>query len=173
MDFKKLCKLYSINKDRIEDKKLIHEKLSISYELLQYKKRKLKTGALKFTFKQLYYDEYLISSWFALESSAQDPNTFEKKVKATLKLLDLGWDGSTLILLGSIFGITFNYYGMRLKDWYCFYITGDFKESVLRVSLEAVFKLTDNKLMPKYNFITTLELMGNSIVDLMLYLNLF
>jgi hypothetical protein len=62
MDFKNLCKLYVANKDRIVDKKLMREGLYLSYALLQYKKNKLKTGALKFTFKQLYYDEYLISS---------------------------------------------------------------------------------------------------------------
>jgi hypothetical protein len=104
-----------------------------------------------------------------LESAAQDPNTFEKKVKATMKLLDWGWDWPTLLLLGTIFGVTINYYGTKLNNWYCFYIIGDFKESVLRVGLEAVFKVTDNKLIPNYS----LEIMNDSIIDLMLYLNLF
>jgi len=88
MDFKKLCKLYIVNKDRMINKVLVHKAFYLSYELLKYKKNKLKIGELKFAFKQLYYDEYLISSWFELVSAAQDPNTFEKKVKATLKMLD-------------------------------------------------------------------------------------
>ena len=173
MDFKKLCKLYVANKDRIVDKKLIYDKLCVSYGLLQFKKSKLKTGALKFTFKQLYYDEYLISSWFALESAAQDPNTFEKKVKATLKLLDWAWDWPTILLLGTIFGTLINYYGSRLSNFYNVYIIGDYKEDVLRISLESVFKLTENKLTCKPGFTSSLEMLRESIIDLMLYLNLF
>lgn len=173
MDFKKLCKLYVENKDRIVDKKLVYKKIYISYELLKFKKNKLKTGALKFTFKQLYYDEYLISSWFAVESVAQDPNTFEKKVKATLKLLDLAFDWSTILLLGVICGTLINYYGSRIKSFYNFYITGDYTKDVLRISLESVFNLIDNKLFCKSNFISVFEILRDSIIDLMLYLNLF
>lgn len=173
MDFKKLCKLYVANKDRIVDKKLMQERLYISYELLQYKKNKLKTGALKFTFKQLYYDEYLISSWFALESAAQDPNTFEKKVKATLKLLDWAWDWPTILLLGTILGTLLNYYGSRLSNFYNVYITGDYTQDVLRVGLESIFNLTDNKLINNSNLIPSLGMLRDSIVDLILYLNLF
>jgi len=173
MDFKKLCKLYIVNKDRMINKVLVHKAFYLSYELLKYKKNKLKIGELKFAFKQLYYDEYLISSWFELVSAAQDPNTFEKKVKATLKMLDWAWDWSTIFLLGIIIGTLINYYGSRLTSFYNIYIIGDYSQEVLKAGLKQVFKLTDFKLLDATIWDSNRTILQEAIIDLILYLNLF
>jgi len=57
VDFKKACKFYVTNYTRLKNKQQARHLLAQSYHLLQYKRRKLKTGSTTFVFKQLFYGE--------------------------------------------------------------------------------------------------------------------
>lgn len=61
MDFKKACYFYVQNYSALKNRKQARKLVSTSYQLLQYKRKKLKTGSTTFVFKQLFYGDWLIT----------------------------------------------------------------------------------------------------------------
>lgn len=57
MDFKKACYFYVQNYSALKNRKQARKLVSTSYQLLQYKRKKLKTGSTTFVFKQLFYGD--------------------------------------------------------------------------------------------------------------------
>lgn len=174
MDFKKACKFYVTNYTRLKDKQQARRLLAQSYQLLQYKRRKLKTGSTTFVFKQLFYGEWLISQWFEMEFTSQEsPYELRKKVERTLQLLDWAWDFKNLLLAG-IIGVTlFNYVTSHIEDYYNYFIAGDLEEKVVRLGLKSVFSMIEPRLfrvkqVPDFIYEST-----SALVDVAMVFDLF
>jgi len=93
VDFKKICYFYVTNFTRLKNREAVRRHVSASYHLLQYKRKKLKSGSTTFVFKQMFYGDWLIAQWFEMEFSnqagASDP---QKGVERTMVLLEWSWD---------------------------------------------------------------------------------
>ena len=71
-----------------------------SFESLQLKRQKLKTGTIKFSFKTFYYNGILWFQWFEMEYSSQPmANKGAQEAKRILDTLSLKKDLQTLILI--------------------------------------------------------------------------
>jgi hypothetical protein len=139
---------------------------------LQYKRKKLKSGATTFVFKQMYYGEWLVAQWFEMEFTSQSsPYELRKKIERTLDILEWSWDFKTLLILSVIFGIGFNYYSSLLEDYYSVSIAGGFEPSVIKAGLEETFRVAEqhtnnSHLKPIFN-------LSSSFVDLAIVFDLF
>ena len=143
-----------------------------SYNLLIFKRGKLKVGATTFVFKRLFYGEWLISEWFELEFISQtSPYESRKGVERTLAVLEWSWDFKTILILGISLTTIFNYYSAKLGDFYSISIAGGFEPKVVRCGLENIFELT-NKPFSSFGFEYAFNC-SSLVVDVAMHLNLF
>lgn len=172
MDFKHACKFYVLNYKRLKNPTEARHLVANSYHLLQYKRKKLRTGSTTFVFKQLFYGEWLIYQWFDMEFTTQaSPYELQKGVERTLNILDWSWDFKNLLLLGLILATGFNYVTSHIEDYYNTLIAGGFEESVIRVGLSETFKMTE--IHPLSLTTTSTPSLTNSLVDLAMVFDLF
>lgn len=172
MDFKKACYFYVQNYSALKNRKQARKLVSTSYQLLQYKRKKLKTGSTTFVFKQLFYGDWLITQWFEMEFTNQTGSSdLQKGVERTLSMLDWSWDFKNLLLLGVISTTLFNYLTSYVEDYYNSCIAGNFEEVVIRTGLEAVFtKAAPRRIDGSINPMLDLT---SSIVDVAMVFDLF
>lgn len=172
MDFKQACKFYVLNYKRLKNPAEARNLVSNSYHLLQYKRKKLRTGSTTFVFKQLFYGDWLISQWFDMEFKTQTgPYELQKGVERTLSTLDWSWDFKNLLLLGVIFATGFNYITSHVEDYYNTLIAGGFEESVIRVGLGETFKMIEVHSLSSP--VTPMSSLTDSLVDLAMVFDLF
>jgi hypothetical protein len=89
VDFKQACKFYVLNYKLFKNPAKARKFVSYTYQVLQYKRKKLKSGAATFVFKQMFYGEWLICQWFEMEFTTQSgPYELQKGVDRTMALLD-------------------------------------------------------------------------------------
>jgi len=172
VDFKKACKFYITNYKLLNDPIKARALISESYNLLRYKRSKLKSGTTIFVFKQLYYGEWLVSQWFEMEfTSRKGPHNLRKGVEETLAVLDWSWDFKNLLLLGLIFLTGFNHITSHLESYYTVFIAGGFEENVVRVGLNCIFRMAELRaLTPPRHVIYSLT---SELIDVALVFDLF
>jgi len=146
--------------------------VSASYHLLQYKRKKLKSGSTTFVFKQMFYGDWLIAQWFEMEFSNQagssDP---QKGVERTMVLLEWSWDFKNCLLVGVIGLTIFNYLSSHVENYYNSFIAGGYEEVVIRTGIEAVFTQANPRRLNGSSY-HMLDL-TTSIVDLAMVFDLF
>jgi hypothetical protein len=172
VDFKQACKFYVANYKRLKNPTEARNLVANSYHLLQYKRKKLRTGSTTFVFKQLFYGDWLIYQWFDMEFSTQTSlNESQKGVERTLGLLDWSWDFKNIILLGVITATGFNYFTAQIEDYYNTLIAGGFEESVIRVGLDETFKMIEVRSFSSHT--VSMHSLTDSVVNLAMVFDLF
>lgn len=90
------------------------------YELLQWKRNKLKLGAIVFEVKETYFNGVLLHEEIDIRYTRQDnTDTDELKIENRLKAIGWKWDlKNILALLTVIFGLCCEFYTYA-HHWYC------------------------------------------------------
>lgn len=164
MDFSQLCKFYVKFYKSFKNKLFLDNLLRESFDSLQLKKQKLKTGSIKFAFKTFKFNNITIFQWFEMEYKAQPTADKEKKdVEKTLETLSLKKDLQTLILLLIFLIVTITYINYFIDT----YITSIIMPKPLDISQKNIFITVFELILPRMESLnTTLKLICESNIRL-------
>lgn len=120
MNLEHLIKTIKKNYHLLKDEKFALNFVRYHIELLQWKKNKLKLGAIVFEVKETYFHGILLIEEVDIRYIRQDnTDTDELKLENRLKAIGWKWDLKNVIaLLVVIFGLLCELY-THLHFWYC------------------------------------------------------
>lgn len=90
MNFERLLKFYVDNYDLIRNKKLARSYIDYQYNLLLWKRGKLKLGAIVFEIRETFFHEVKVYEWIEIRYIRQD-NTESDNIKLETRLKAIGW----------------------------------------------------------------------------------
>lgn len=120
MNLDLLIKILNKNYHRLPNKTIALNLLRYNIELLQWKRNKLKLGAIIFEIKETYFHGVLLLEEIDIRHIRQDnTDTDELKIENRLKAIGWKWDlKNVLALLFVIFGLCCELY-TYVHYWYC------------------------------------------------------
>lgn len=146
MNLEQLCRTASKNWDNIPDKKKALRYIRYQFELLAWKRNKLKLGAIAFDIKEIKIDQFVVWELIEIRYIRQDTTAEdENKLENVLKRLGWHWDIKNMIAL---FVVIFNIFCLILgffKMQYINYLPSlAFRDEccdfALKSGLEIIFK---------------------------------
>jgi hypothetical protein len=119
MNFEQLLKTIKENYHRLKDETFALNFVRYHYELLQWKRNKLKLGAIVFEIKETYFNGVLLHEEVDIRHIRQDnTKTDELKLENRLKAIAWKWDFKNVVaLMFVIFGLSCELY-THLYYWY-------------------------------------------------------
>lgn len=145
MNLEQLCRTVKENWDIIPDKKKALKYIRYQFELLAWKRQKLKLGAIAFDIKETRLDEIVVWEDIEIRYIRQDTTTEdERKLENVLKRLGWQWDVKNIIAMSVVIFNAFCLLLAFIKMQYAKYLpTLAFRDPtcdyVLRYGFEAVF----------------------------------
>lgn len=120
MNLEHLIKTVRENFHRLKDEKFALNFVRYHIELLQWKRNKLKLGAIVFEVKETYFNGVLLIEEVDIRYIRQDnTDTDELKIENRLKAIGWKWDlKNVLAFLTVVFGLLCELY-THLHYWYC------------------------------------------------------
>jgi len=120
MNLEHLIKTIRENYHRLKNETFALNFVRYHIELLQWKRNKLKLGAIVFEIKETYFNGVLLSEDIDIRYIRQDnTDTDALKIENRLKAIGWKWDFKNIVaLLLVITGIIFQLY-FYLHQWYC------------------------------------------------------
>lgn len=166
MDFKKTCQQYNKHLNKLQGSAQALLLVRQSYELLQLKRLKLKTGATTFSFKSLSYGGIVLCYWFELEFTAQSgPNKSRSDMERVLKLLKWSYNLTTLLLLTTTFLIVFTYLNYLLDYYIQYFICFNVNSTTNHLLITHLFDMDSCEILQPWFSQDS----HSPIVDLILY----
>jgi len=120
MNLEHLIKTVRENYNRLKSETFALNFIRYHIELLQWKRNKLKLGAIVFEIKETYFNGVLLAEEIDIRYIRQDnTDTDELKIENRLKAIGWKWDLKNVVaLLIVIFGIMCQLYNLAYY-WYC------------------------------------------------------
>lgn len=145
MNLEHLCKTIRENWDNIHDKKKILRYLRYQFELLNWKRNKLKLGAIAFDIKETKVDEFVVWEEIEIRYIRQD-TTLEDENKLENILKRQGWhrDIKNMIAMGVVIFNIINLIFKFIKGQYQTYFPSlafrnDYCDFALKFGFETIF----------------------------------
>lgn len=123
MNIEKLCRDVRENFSRFKDTRLVLKFLKYQFELLAWKRQKLKLGAIVFEIKEIVYGDVLLAEEVDIRYIRQD-NTQEDELKIENRLKALGWrwDFKNIGAFIIVFAVACIFIYFQIYAWYCEYL---------------------------------------------------
>jgi hypothetical protein len=119
MNLEHLCKTITTRWEEIPDKKRALRYVRYQFELLAWKRQKLKLGAIAFDVKEFKFDEIVLWEEIEIRYTRQDTSVDdEQKLENILKRLGWQWDVKNFIALGVVIFGALLYSYVVLKGLY-------------------------------------------------------
>lgn len=120
MNIEQLCRNIRENFNLLKSKKKALQFLKYQFELLAWKRQKLKLGAIVFEVKEIVYGEVLLAEEVDIRYIRQD-NTQEDELKIENRLKALGWrwDLKNIGAFVIVFTVACVFLYAQAYIWYC------------------------------------------------------
>jgi len=152
MDIENLCRTIKNNYHRLKDKKKAFIYLRYQFELLAWKRNKLKLGAIVFEVKRTFFHNTLLLEEIEIRYIRQD-NTIadERKLENILKRIGWHWDAKNVIaLIVVVIGFATYFYSWIYYQYQRYLPTLAFRSEhydfILRFGFETGF--SENSIQP-------------------------
>lgn len=145
MNFERLVKFYVNNYDLIKNKKLARSYILYHYELLKWKRNKLKLGSIVFEIKETFFHGVKLDECVDIRYTRQD-NTVTDNLKIENRLKAIGWKWNyknyialAVVIIGFLFQIYVFFYNWYIKNLPTLAFRDEHYDYLIRYSFENTF----------------------------------
>ena len=176
MNFERCCFLVKQNEHRLINKQRTLIFLHYHWDLLLWKRNKLKLGAIVFVIKEYKFDEVVMWEDIEIKFIRQDTTEEDdRKLEVLLKRLNWEWNMKNYIALGVVFFGFFIQIWTFLKFQYCKYLPtlayrSEHYDFILKCGFESAFSF--NSIGFFYQMSAMNYWLIDVIVDFCIYFNL-
>jgi hypothetical protein len=176
MNLEHLIKLIKNNQHKLKNKKFTLDFLRYHIKLLNWKKNKLKLGAIIFEIKETYFNGILLYEEIDIRYIKQDnTKTDELKLENRLKAIGWKWDFKNIVsFIIVVLGILFEIYSL-INKWYHKHLPtiayrSEHYDYLLKFSFESSLALSN--LSSFDQLILSNFWLTNTLTDFCLYFNI-
>lgn len=120
MNLEHLCRSVLENLHRLKNKKKVFTYVKYQFELLAWKRQKLKLGAIVFEFKDIVYGGIVLAQTIEMRYIRQDTSQEDDlKIENRLKAIGWKWDFKNIGAFIIVFTVGLMFLYANLYVWYC------------------------------------------------------
>lgn len=176
MNFERCCFLVNQNQHRLKNKKKTLLFLHYHWDLLLWKRNKLKLGAIAFVVKEYKFDDVVMWEDIEIKFIRQDTTEEDdRKLEVLLKRLNWEWNMKNYIAFGVVFfGIFAQTYAFLKNQYYTYLPTLAYRSEhfdfILKCGFESAFSYNSIGFFRNSSFMNYWLI--NIITDFCIYFNL-